>query len=80
MCITSKVKQIPPIVLPIISALEPNFFHDFDVDLKNEAKIEVQNAHMGVSAKDQSGTLEINSDHFPLTKTGSLGMRKITPT
>ena len=57
-----------------------HFFQDFEVDLKNEAKIEVQNAHMGVSAKYQSGTLEINSDHIPFIKTGSLGMRKITPT
>ena len=57
-----------------------HFPHDFEVDLKNEAKIEVQNAHMGASVKYRSGTLEINSGHIPLTKTGSLGMRKITAT
>ena len=43
-----------------------HFFQDFEVDLKNEAKIEVQNAHMGASAKYRSlkgQTLEENSKH-----------------
>ena len=60
--------------------LDLGFSHIFEVDLKNEAKPEVQNAHMGASAKYRSGTLEINSAHIPLIKTSSLGMRKITPT